>query len=143
MALKKLCRCGKLLPYGSSLCPVCKIKVDKNKRESIRDNKGVNLQEIYNSKAWKITVKLIEQRDNNLCQLCLSRKRISFKNTVHHITPLREDTRLAFTHSNLLCLCESCHQLVHKVYKDGGRPKVELQKLLRSLVKGEGEVKKY
>ncbi|MNP55871.1 HNH endonuclease [compost metagenome] len=94
-----------------------------------------DIQAIYNSKTWKITVRLIANRDKNLCRLCLSEKRISYYNTVHHIVELKEDITKAFIHGNLISLCESCHQKVHKAYKISKTNKQQMQEILFKILK--------
>lgn len=127
MALKKLCSCGKIIDYSDSHCSNCKDNYKSN-------NNNKDTQSIYNSKAWRVLTKVIEQRDNNLCLVCLSNKRISYKDTVHHIVPLRDDVSLAYNKDNLICLCESCHQKVHSAYKQGRASKSATQKKLKTLI---------
>ena len=50
-----------------------------------------------------------------------------------HIIPLEENDRLALVRSNLISLCEKCHQKVHKLY-DISTEKYSAQKMLRSLI---------
>lgn len=139
MANLKICRCGKLIPYTQKRCEVCEAKQVEREAQRNREYKiarqDKDIQAIYNSKTWKITVRLIANRDKNLCRLCLSEKRISYYNTVHHIVELKEDITKAFIHSNLISLCESCHQKVHKAYKISKTNKQQMQEILFKILK--------
>jgi len=55
-------------------------------------------------------------RDNYLCQECMKVKRIRTADMVHHIKELRTHWHLRLVLSNLLSLCNSCHNTIH-----GGR----------------------
>lgn len=138
MALKKLCRCGKLVTYEEGMCPECKVKNEDRKNQKNKEYKIArqdrDIQAIYNSKTWKIITKTIENRDKKLCLLCLDNKQIRYKDTVHHIIELKEDTRKAFVKGNLICLCESCHQKVHKAYRHSNQVKLTMQEKLRNLL---------
>ncbi|WP_324287206.1 HNH endonuclease signature motif containing protein [Bacillus cereus] len=68
-----------------------------------------------------------------MCQLCWNDSKVKPMNTVHHIIPLEENDRLALVRSNLISLCEKCHQKVHKLYEDG-KERFNTQKKLRSLI---------
>ena len=138
MANMKICKCGKLIPYIQKRCDTCE---SRQKECSSRSNKEYKearqdkqIQAIYNSKVWKITVKVISNRDTLLCQLCLDQKKIKQYDTVHHIIEIKEDLSKAFLHENLICLCESCHQQVHKTYRQSKLSKQQMQqKLLKIL----------
>ncbi len=52
--------------------------------------------------------------------------------TVHHIEELKEDWSRRFDKDNLISLCESCHQKIHKKYLTN---KLETQHNLRALIK--------
>ncbi|WIV10534.1 HNH endonuclease signature motif containing protein [Proteiniborus sp. MB09-C3] len=138
MALKKLCRCGKLIDYNQKDCDECSKKVDAQNKKRHKDYRlrrtDVDEQKFYNSKPWKVTRQVVISRDNGLCLLCLYRKLIRSYYTVHHIEELKEnwDKRLDF--ENLICLCESCHQYVHDVYNKSEESKREMQELLRRLI---------
>ena len=34
--LKKICRCGKVIPYSIKRCPECEAKAEKERKENIR-----------------------------------------------------------------------------------------------------------
>lgn len=70
--------------------------------------------DFYHSKEWKkLRVRALE-RDNYLCRLCLKRGKITPAKTVHHITPLRVDNAQKLELNNLITVCESCHNELHK-----------------------------
>lgn len=68
----------------------------------------------YHSKEWKKLRQEALDRDNYLCRLCLKRGVITPAKTVHHITPLRVDNAQKLELNNLITVCESCHNKLHK-----------------------------
>lgn len=67
----------------------------------------------YKSRQWKDKRKEIIRRDNNECQSCKSKGRFSPANCVHHKIHLKDNPLLGLTNSNLISLCNSCHNLEH------------------------------
>ena len=57
-------------------------------------------------------------RDYGLCQDCLKDDRVNTFNTVHHNTPIKIDWSKRLDLNNLVCLCESCHQIRHSKLKE-------------------------
>ena len=72
-----------------------------------------NVSDFYNSWLWRKKRKQILQRDNNECQICKSKGRYSKGTTVHHIKHLKARPDLALTDSNLLTVCDTCHNDLH------------------------------
>ena len=72
----------------------------------------------YSSTKWKRTAKKVRQRDNYECLSCGSKQADQVRKlSVHHIVPLveliyeaGEITDDAFDTSNLITLCNGCHQ---------------------------------
>ncbi|HEQ3553578.1 HNH endonuclease [Bacillus subtilis] len=79
---------------------------DKHKRDQ-------EARSFYKSKAWHKCRQAVLRRDNYLCQDCLSNKRITQAETVHHIEELRDHPEKALDASNLVSLCFSCHNKRH------------------------------
>lgn len=77
----------------------------------IRDQKT---REFYHSKAWERTRLQALMRDHYLCQYCLKEKKITPANMVHHIKEIEKAWHLRLTLSNLVSLCNSCHNKVHR-----------------------------
>jgi len=139
MANLKICRCGKLIPYTQKRCEECEAKQVEREAQRNREYKMArqdrDIQAIYNSKTWKMMVIIIKNRDNGLCLLCASEKKIGYYDTIHHIIELKDDITKAFNKDNLITLCESCHQKVHKAYKISKLSKQQMQeKLFKILI---------
>lgn len=121
--LKKICRCGKVIPYNNKSCDECKAKIELERKQSIkyykkttyeRDNK---YNKFYKSKEWNSVRQLVIVRDHALCKDCLDKNTITPYNTVHHVVPIKEDWSRRLDIANLICLCESCHQIRHNSMK--------------------------
>lgn len=67
----------------------------------------------YKQKRWKMKRKQILKRDRFLCQHCLRYGRRVDATTVHHIKELEKYPELAYTDSNLVSLCDACHNKQH------------------------------
>lgn len=121
--LKKICRCGKVIPYSMKRCPECEAKAEKERKENIRCYKQTTYDrdskynKFYKSKEWIKGRQLAIVRDHALCRDCLDKDVITPYNTVHHIVPIKEDWSKRLDIDNLICLCESCHQKRHKSMK--------------------------
>lgn len=139
---KKICYargCNELIPMKETYCDKHKKKHDEEKKVSnhiydliIRDKVSTDF---YHCDEWSLTRTDIKAKDKGLCLLCLSNKDITFMELVHHITELKEDWSLRCEHSNLLSLCNSCHNVVHAEYKRSERHKEAMQQRLKELIK--------
>ena len=67
----------------------------------------------YKSKRWKKKRQTILKRDGYVCQACKRYGRRKEATTVHHIKHADEYPDLAYTDSNLISLCEACHNKEH------------------------------
>lgn len=72
-----------------------------------------NVHTFYISKIWRRKRKVILKRDNNECQKCKKRGGFSPATCVHHIKHLRDRPDLALVDSNLISLCDACHNEEH------------------------------
>ncbi|MCY6957948.1 HNH endonuclease [Clostridium brassicae] len=147
MALKKICKCGKLIPQEVKLCEECAKKYQENKKESnrhydthVRDRESITF---YHGKEWSFTRESIKNRDNGLCRLCLSDKTIKPMHTVHHIEELKDNWSKRLNKNNLISVCDKCHKVIHAEYKKGNSNKIAMQKRLKKIIEGEGEVEKF
>lgn len=84
----------------------------------------------YNSWTWRKKRLEILERDNNECQLCKEKGRVSKGEVVHHIKHLKDFPRLCLDDENLLTVCYSCHNLLHpeKQTYIGGKKKKYINK---------------
>lgn len=73
----------------------------------------------YTSYKWKKKREHILRRDMYQCQKCKRYGRMREATTVHHIKHADEYPELAYTDSNLISLCEACHNKEHP--EKGGR----------------------
>jgi len=64
---------------------------------------------LYARSFWKEIKQLVLKRDNYLCQICFSEKKL----IVHHVLPWSKYPSFRFTESNLTTLCVSCHKKIH------------------------------
>lgn len=119
--LYKLCKCGKKIPYSQTYCDDCikDIKLnnkfnnkyyDKSVRKNIYNKK---FNDFYHCKEWIRLREVAVVRDHALCQDCLTNDIITSYHVVHHIVSIKEDYNKRLILNNLICLCESCHQVRH------------------------------
>lgn len=138
--LKKICRCGKIIPQTKFICDECEVKSGYRKREGYKNYKSkrtdIKEQKFYNNnKDWAITRQAVISRDNGLCLLCESNNKHNYVDEVHHIVELKEDWSRRYDMNNLISLCKRCHFHVHKKYNRDDKSKKEMQDKLRELIK--------
>ena len=121
--LKKICRCGKVIPYSMKVCNECRPKVELERKQNIKYYKQTTYErdskynKFYKSREWNKVRQLTIVKDHALCKDCLDRNIITPYNTVHHIVPIKDDWNKRLDVDNLICLCESCHQKRHNNMK--------------------------
>lgn len=76
-----------------------------------------NTSYFYTSRTWRRKRKEILDRDNNECQICKEDGRVTTGTKedpliVHHIKELKNRPDLCLTDSNLLTVCDYCHETV-------------------------------
>lgn len=72
-----------------------------------------NVAYFYTSKTWKKKRQDILKRDNYECQRCKSLGKYSAAEIVHHILHLRVRPDLMLVDSNLMSVCNDCHEFYH------------------------------
>lgn len=72
-----------------------------------------NIHAFYISKSWIELRSKVLKEQNNECQICKERGKYKRARTVHHIKHIKNRPDLALTRSNLLCVCEACHNELH------------------------------
>ncbi len=75
----------------------------------------------YKGKRWKNKRATILRRDGYMCQECRKYGRRTPAVTVHHIKHVDEYPELAYINSNLMSLCQACHNKFHP--EKGGKRK--------------------
>jgi len=103
--MKSSCRyCGRIHDNKSKCQPPAR-KWDGRYKKGTRESRFRNLA------SWGKKRQEIRERDNYLCKVCASTGVISYeKIEVHHIEPLSERYDLRLEDSNLICLCQACHE---------------------------------
>lgn len=76
------------------------------------------VERFYTSRAWRKCREAVLQEHGGLCEVCLGKGLIEPAVHVHHKIPLTaenvSDPRIALDESNLMALCEECHQEKHR-----------------------------
>lgn len=73
----------------------------------------------YSSYLWRAASAEARRRQHNECQDCRERGVYAPAEQVHHVRPLLRCPMLAVDQSNLVCLCEECHERRHGRGADG------------------------
>ena len=133
--MKKICpRCNRrLVSISKKYCEVCEAKANTRHKEYKRYRTDDKEQRFYSDPDWIRKREKIKYTDNGYCLLCLNNNGHRTMDTVHHIVELKEDWNKRFDDNNLISLCESCHQVVHRQYKTCEKKKVQdkLKAILR------------
>ena len=66
------------------------------------------MSNFYHTKQWRKVRKLVLEKYFYVCQECEGEA-----DMVHHIVEIKDDPTLSLTFSNLLPLCNSCHNKIH------------------------------
>lgn len=103
--LKACSRCGRIHAAGQ-----CTVKAEKKARNYDRsDNEAYQFRQ---RAKWCKKSKQIRNDAQYLCEVCRDKKKLVYEGlSVHHITPLSEDTSIGYEDTNLICLCSQCHEL--------------------------------
>jgi len=86
---------------------------------------GKTSDPFYRSPAWRRLRAVALERDPHICQDCLQQKRMGARIrarravVVHHILPRETHPELALELTNLVSLCDACHNKRHP--EKGGR----------------------
>lgn len=73
----------------------------------------IKIINFYKTTTWINKRKEILKRDHNECQRCKKLGRFNKAECVHHIKHLKNRADLALDDSNLISLCNTCHNEVH------------------------------
>ena len=71
-------------------------------------------EKFYWTKEWRETRLLALRRDKYECQHCKRRGKYSRAECVHHIKEVKHFPIFALTLSNLISLCNLCHNIEHE-----------------------------
>lgn len=82
-------------------------------------------KKFYHSKAWKDCRKSYISSVHGICERCYDKGKITPGYIVHHIiyiTPQNiNNPEITLNHENLLYVCHSCHEIIHKGEKSAIR----------------------
>ncbi|WP_209660476.1 HNH endonuclease signature motif containing protein [Acetoanaerobium pronyense] len=110
--------CNNIVDLSEKYCKKHKHveELEKKQRNKFYDNKTRDdkFTKFYKSKAWTKTRQVRLIKDSKLCQDCLSEKKITIADTVHHIIEVKDNWAKRFDIDNLISLCHSCHNKRHK-----------------------------
>ncbi|MBQ7232365.1 MAG: HNH endonuclease [Bacillales bacterium] len=81
--------------------------------EQIYEQLDEDLKTIVNMRYWDKCRRLALERDSYLCQDCLKQNILTPADMVHHIKELKDYPHLSLTLSNLVSLCNGCHNKKH------------------------------
>jgi 5-methylcytosine-specific restriction endonuclease McrA len=79
----------------------------------IKEIRSGNEKYFYKSRRWRNKRKQILKRDNNECQLCKAKGQFSKGEVVHHVKHLKDRPDLVLEDSNLMTVCNACHERLH------------------------------
>lgn len=143
MALKKTCKCGKIIDYNQMYCNECESKIqqektqhnkhyDKNVRNS---NSNKKYTEFYHCKEWETTRDYINTKYNGICLYSyLVLHEVVYVGTVHHIEELKDNWDRRLDVNNLIPLCLEIHNMIHAEYNKSEASKKKMQNILFSLL---------
>ncbi len=125
-------------------CSVCG-RIHDDSKQCYRPRTKVKTKQntFRNTNKWHEMSRRIRERDNYLCQICISGKyntvlRYNFKELeVHHIVPLEKDYSKRLDRSNLITLC----RYHHKMAEAGEISKEELLDIVKEKEAPEGSRK--
>jgi len=141
MAVYKQCSahgCTKLVAEGIKYCDRCAMRYDKEQKERYReysnrrrqDKERKKYQDFYSSKAWIRLSNLVKQHFFGMCIICWLRGKIVNGTITHYIEEISDREDLMLSKDNLIPLCPSCHQKVHKKYNSGDKEEKNMKKIL-------------
>lgn len=122
MALKKQCRCGKIIDYSMKYCDECEDKVKQYKKDNNRYyDKNIRNKDsatVYHSVQWN---RLTEQCKNRFKGLDIYSYymlgEIEYGMLCHHIEEITINDSRKYDLENLIYLTGSNHNSIHAMYK--------------------------
>lgn len=112
--------CSKLVQSPNKYCEEHKIIDDTSKQnrnkyydKTIRNGRDKQYTVFYKSTEWDKARLQALVRDKYLCQHCLKEKRLTLADMVHHKISIKENFAKRLELSNLVSLCNVCHNKIH------------------------------
>jgi 5-methylcytosine-specific restriction protein A len=101
----RLCVCGAVKEdKRGSVCPQCQRGAKRNKARSTTEH-GYDY-------AWRRLSERV-RAEHPLCQVCEQRGDVTPATEVHHIIPVDDAPWLRLERSNLVSICNQCHNDIH------------------------------
>ena len=79
---------------------------------------NADIERFYTTQAWRKSRASFLKERGGLCEICMSKGLIEPAVHVHHKMPITadnlDDPKITLDHSNLMALCEECHQEQHR-----------------------------
>lgn len=124
---KRCSRCGKRIESGSR----CECIKERHK-EYDRLGRDPKSKVFYNSREWIRTRADVLQMDENIdVYIYMTTGEIVLADTVHHITPLKDDWSRRLDKENLMSLNHDTHSMIEKKYTENKHDMMsELYKML-------------
>jgi len=101
--------CPNLIRGGQTLCPECMVYEKKNIREYDKKRDELPGRKFLHSTQWR-KIREIKLSLNPLCQICEDKGLIVPAIIIHHI----DGNELNNDMDNLMSVCRSCHEQIHK-----------------------------
>jgi len=106
--------CNELTRDAHGYCPAHVHTPQEQHTEYKRCRTDKAEQAFYAGKSWAKVRAMAMSRDHGLCQRCLIDDKVTVADVVHHIVYIKDDQSKMLVLSNIVCLCNSCHQKAHK-----------------------------
>lgn len=143
MALKKICRCGKLIDYTEKMCEQCqkKYEAEKKSRDKIYNRSrysenNIQYTRFYKSREWKYIAevcKLYYKKVDIYSYYIL--KKVEYGKICHHVVEIKDDWSKRLELDNLIYLSSKNHNKIHSMYDRSEKDKKAMQDMLRELSK--------
>ena len=127
--LKKLCKCGAVIPARKSVCDRCASKYQRTYDRYHRER-----ADFYKDRRWASVRSIVRSQamDMDLYQLYKYNRLVQGR-LAHHIQPLEDAPSLAYDADNLIWLSDASHHEIHALYDSG--KKFETMGYLHSIKK--------
>lgn len=133
--LKKLCKCGAVIPADKSICDSC-----AGRYQRTYDRYHRKRASYYKDRRWSVVRSLVCDRvmGIDLYQLYKYNRLVQGR-LAHHIQPLEDAPSLAYDVDNLIWLSDASHHEIHALYDSGKKEEtMEYLRKIKKIFAGEG-----
>lgn len=140
MALKRICRCGRTIPYELRYCESCSKKYEEYKKNNNklydRTKRNKESAKVYHSPVWlKLTDECKKKFKGIDIYSYYVLGKVEYGSLSHHIEEVTESKARIYDIENLIYLTDANHATVHSEYNKGAEDKRKMQQLLFNLIK--------